>query len=126
MATKEKTKVPAEPTNGTEERNPLLDAVRKVLLASIGAVALAQEEIEDFINKLVERGEIAEKDGKKLVREVMAKRKKEAEKADDILSKRVEEILDRMNVPTKADIDSLGEKITSLSKKVDDLKKSQA
>lgn len=126
MATKEKAKVPAEPTNGTEERNPLLDAVRKVLLASIGAVALAQEEIEDFINKLVERGEIAEKDGKKLVREVMAKRKKEAEKADDILSKRVEEILDRMNVPTKADIDSLGEKITSLSKKVDDLKKSQA
>jgi len=126
MATKEKAKVSAEPTNGTDERNPLLDAVRKVLLAGIGAVALAQEEIEDFVNKLVERGEIAEKDGKKLVREVMAKRKKEAEKAEDEFSKQVEEILDRMNVPTKADIDSLGEKITSLSKKVDDLKKSQA
>ena len=126
MATKEKAKVSAEPTNGTDERNPLLDAVRKVLLAGIGAVALAQEEIEDFVNKLVERGEIAEKDGKKLVREVMAKRKKEAEKAEDEFSKQVEEILDRMNVPTKADIDSLGEKITSLSKKVDDLKKTQA
>jgi polyhydroxyalkanoate synthesis regulator phasin len=126
MATKEKAKVSAEPTNGTDERNPLLDAVRKVLLAGIGAVALAQEEIEDFVNKLVERGEIAEKDGKKLVHEVMAKRKKEAEKAEDEFSKQVEEILDRMNVPTKADIDSLGEKITSLSKKVDDLKKTQA
>jgi poly(hydroxyalkanoate) granule-associated protein len=126
MPTKEKAKATAEPTNGAEERNPLLEAVRKVLLASIGAVALAQEEIEDFINKLVERGEIAEKDGRKLVREVMEKRKKDAEKAEDEFSKRVEDILERMNVPTKADIDALGEKITSLSKKVDELKKSQS
>lgn len=124
MATKEKAKV-VETANGTEEHNPLVEAVRKVLLAGIGAVALAQEEIEDFVNKLVDRGEIAEKDGRKLVREVMERRKKDAEKAEDEFSKRVEEILERMNVPTKADIDSLGEKITSLSKKVDDLKKSQ-
>jgi len=124
MATKEKAKV-VEPANGTEEHNPLVEAVRKVLLAGIGAVALAQEEIEDFVNKLVDRGEIAEKDGRKLVREVMERRKKDAEKAEDEFSKRVEEILERMNVPTKADIDSLGEKITSLSKKDDDLKKSQ-
>jgi polyhydroxyalkanoate synthesis regulator phasin len=122
MATKAKTE---EPTQEPEERNPLFDAARKVVLASIGAVALAQEEIEDFINKLVERGEIAEKDGKKLMREVMDKRKKGAEKAEDEVSKRVETILDQMNVPTKADIDALGDKISALSKKVDELKKAQ-
>ena len=65
-----------------EGANPLLEAVRKVLLASIGAVALAQDEIEDFVNKLVERGEIAEKDGKKLVRDLKERRKKESEKAE--------------------------------------------
>lgn len=114
-----------EPTQEPEERNPLYDAARKVVLASIGAVALAQEEIEDFINKLVERGEIAEKDGKKLMHEVMDKRKKGAEKAEDEVSKRVETILDQMNVPSKADIDALGDKISALSKKVDELKKAQ-
>lgn len=123
MPTKVKTSAEKAP-NGSEERKPLLEAARKVLLASIGAVALAQDEIEDFVNRLVERGEIAEKDGRKLVREVMDRRKKEAEKAEDGITKRVEEILDRMNVPTKADIESLGEKIASLSKKVEDLKKS--
>ena len=122
MATKAKTE---EPTQEPEERNPLFDAARKVVLASIGAVALAQEEIEDFINKLVERGEIAEKDGKKLMHEVMDKRKKDAEKAEDEVSKRVETILDQMNVPTKADIDALGDKISALSTKVDELKKAQ-
>lgn len=125
MATKNKPEV-IEETNGKEERSPLLETARKVLLAGIGAVALAQEEIEEFVNKLVERGEIAEKDGRKLVREVMDKRKKDAEKAEDELAKRVEEILDRMNVPTKGDIEVLGDKIAALTKKVEELKKSQA
>ena len=127
MVTKaQKTAVVEEATNGKEERKPLLDAARRVLLASIGAVALAQDEIEDFVDKLVERGEIAEKDGRKLVREVIDKRKKNAEKAEDEMAKRVEEVLDRMNVPTKADIEALSEKITTLTKKVEDLKKAQS
>jgi len=126
MPTKTNVEPTPEATPEKEERSPLLEALRKVLLAGIGAVAIAQEEIEDLVNKLVERGEIAEKDGKKLVREVMDKRKKGAEKAEDVVTKRIEEILDKMNVPTKADIDSLGDKITALTKKVDELKKSQS
>ena len=122
MATKVvKEEMPKEPEK--EERSPLLEAARKVLLAGIGAVALAQEEIEDFVERLVERGEIAEKDGRKLVREVMDKRKKSAEKAEDEVSKRVESVMDRMSVPSKADIDALSEKITILTKKVEELKK---
>ena len=57
--------------------------------------------------------------------EVMDKRKSKAVKAEDEVNKRIEAILERMNVPTKTDIDALGEKIASLSKKVDELKKSQ-
>ena len=104
------------------ERSPLFEAARKVLLASIGAVALAQEEVEDFVGKLVERGEIAEKDGKKLVRDVLERRKVEAKTAEEGLDKRIEEILHSMNVPSKADITALSAKITALTKKVDELK----
>ena len=117
-----------EATEKTEtvDRISLFEASRKVLLAGIGAVALAQDEIEDFIGKLVERGEIAEQDGKRLFSEIMDKRKKSADKAEDEFTKRVEEILDRMNVPTKDDINKLGQKITNLTKKVDELKKAQS
>jgi poly(hydroxyalkanoate) granule-associated protein len=126
MATKKKTETVEETPsaeNAKEEGKHFVEALHKILLASIGAVALAQEEIEDFVNKLVERGEIAEKDGRKVVSDVMDRRKKETEKAEDQLSKRVEDILARMNVPTKTDIDSLGEKVATLTKKVEDLKK---
>ena len=107
-------------TAAGEERKPLFEAARKVVLAGIGAMALAQDELEDFVNRLVERGEIAEKDARKLIREVSQKRRKGVAHEMD---KRVEDMLARLNVPTKSDLDDLGEKIAALSAKVEALKK---
>lgn len=104
-------------------QNPFVEATRKVLLASIGAVALAQDEIEEFIGKLIERGELAEQDGRKLMKEVVDKRKKTSKDAEEEVSKRVQEVLDRLSVPTKADIDELSKKISTLTAKVDNLTK---
>ncbi len=104
------------------DRNRLFEMARKVVLAAVGAAALAQDEAVDFVNRLVERGEIAEKDARKLIREVSAKRRKGVEKE---LDKRVESLLDHMDVPSKADIDALGAKIATLTNKVEQLKKAQ-
>ncbi|MBP8000117.1 MAG: phasin family protein [Chloroflexi bacterium] len=108
-------------------RNQMVEMARKVLLAGVGAVALAQDEVEAFVNRLIERGEIAEKDGRKLINDVMDRRKKQMEdtqaKAKESLEGRVEAILHRMNIPTKSDIQLLSEKISALAKKVDQLKK---
>lgn len=107
--------------------NPMLEMARKVLLAGIGVVALSQEEAEKIVNKLIERGEIAEQDGRKLIKDLMEKRKRKATEvqveAEDELEKRMEEVLGRMNIASKSDIDSLNRKLTTLSKKLDDLNK---
>jgi polyhydroxyalkanoate synthesis regulator phasin len=120
MPEKVKVKVEEEPEEA--QRSSLYEVSRKVLLASIGAVALAQEEMEEFVNRLVERGELAEKDGKNLVREMMERRKKGAQKAEDMMDKRMEDLLSRMNIPSKSDIDALSARIAALSKKVEELK----
>jgi len=109
-----------------EESNSLTDMARKVMLATIGAVALAQEEAEAFIKKLIERGEIAEKDGHKMMDDLKEKRQKKTKEAEDELDGRVTKILERTGVPTKADIDALSEKITALTKKIDELKETQS
>jgi poly(hydroxyalkanoate) granule-associated protein len=125
VATKTNKSSESESQGGKEERRPIFELARKMLLASVGAMALAQDEAEDFVNRLVERGEIAEKDGRKLVKEMMDRRKKESQKAEDEVSKRVQETLERLNVPTKADIAALSDKIATLTKKVEDLKNTQ-
>ena len=53
--------------------NPLADAVRRVALASIGAAALASDELKNLVNKLIERGEIVENDGRKRYQEMTAR-----------------------------------------------------
>jgi len=121
MATKAKT----EETMEEQETSPMYEAVRKLVLASIGAVAIAQEEMEALVNKLVERGELAEKEGKKIIGELKERRNKKSAKAEAEFNKRVEELMTSMNVPSKADIDALSKKISDLDKKIDGLKKSQ-
>jgi polyhydroxyalkanoate synthesis regulator phasin len=104
------------------ERNSLFDMARKVMLAAMGGWALAWNEAEDFVNRLVERGEIAEQDGRTLLREMAEKRS--ARKP--VQSGPVEEVLDRMDIPSKADIEALGAKIAELTAKVEELKRAQS
>lgn len=112
-----------EETTEEQSGNPMVATARKILLASIGAVSLAQEEIDTFVNQLVERGEVAERDGRRLLSELMERRKNQVKEVENDLEARIEDILSRLNVPTKADIEALSSKITSLTRKVDALKK---
>lgn len=113
----------AQTTERASELDNLLQMARKVLLAGVGAVALAQEEAEAFVKKLIERGEIAEKDGEKLLHEMRERRREVAARAEEELTRRLEKVLTKMNVPTRADIETLSERIAALSRKIDELKK---
>jgi poly(hydroxyalkanoate) granule-associated protein len=124
MPTKPKEEVVEEPKDKSQHQ--MMELLRRMFLASIGAAVIAQEEIETLVNKLVERGEIAEKDGKKLINEMMDKRKTKTADVTVEINKNVENVLARMNIPTKADVEALGQKINALSRKVDDLKKPSA
>ncbi len=68
-----------------EKKNVLIDTAHKVLLIGFGAVGMSQdlvldsrEELNKFFNKLVDRGEEMEKEGREWVQDVL-KRNKEVE-----------------------------------------------
>lgn len=100
------------------DRPSLTELTRKVLLAGIGAAALVQEEAEAFIHRLIEKGELAEKDGRDLMQDLREKRRK---KVSEKLDNRINSIINKMDIPTKADIDLLTEKISELSNKIENL-----
>jgi len=101
-----------------EEHNKLQEAMHRIMLAAVGTVGLVQDELEHFVNKAVERGEIAEKDARKTVRVVGDKRKGAGKEVD----KRFEDMLVKMNIPTKNDLTALNDKIADLTNKVESLK----
>lgn len=125
----EKIEVLEEELTGENGNNSFLDAAHKVLLASIGVVVITQEEVEKFVARLVERGEIAEKDGRKMIKDVLERRKKQAEEVrsgtEEKVDKRLDEMLARLNVPTRDDIDALSKQIATLTRKVNAIQKNQ-
>lgn len=99
----------------TKEAGKSLGGIlRKVFLASIGAAVVAEEEVVNLINRFVEKGEIAEKDGKEMIKEILDKREKEAKET-------IEKIrgTNTVKVATKADIEALQEKLDILAAKLD-------
>ena len=122
------------PESSDEARRSFFEIARKLVLASIGVVAVAQEEIDAFVQRLIERGEIAEQDGRRLLEDVRSRRSDAAEKAQEegreqrrkvqeTVDRGIDDILDRMNVPSKSEVDALNKKIALLAEKIDELQK---
>ncbi len=125
--------------------NPIYKTTRSLLLASIGAVVLTKDEIESMVARLVEKGEITEQEGRKMVEELLARTKETgksvtpkvkktveepvekteelANKAEEAFAERMQSILNAMNIPSKSDIEELTRKINTLSRKVSQLDK---
>lgn len=89
----------------------IVDIIRSALLAGFGV----QERVKEFIDELVKKGELSESQGAKLVKEWTEK----AEKSSDELSKSISDVLnktlEKMNLPTRDDLDDLNKKIKAIS-----------
>ena len=118
-----------DPDNNSEKEKKtysFYDVARRILLAGIGAIAISHDEVEVFIEKLVERGELAKRDGESLLKEVREKRMKHLHGEESHFQKRIEEFLNHLNVPAKKDFDELSGKISALEKKIDELTKDKS
>ena len=121
----QKTIEQAQPT--TEEAGADLSrAAGKLVLASIGAVALAGDSLKVLLDRMVERGEEVQEDARKRASEL----KEKGQRLTGRETQKVETVLGTMNLPTKADIESLPTKsdiqslhdqLAALSTKVDQL-----
>lgn len=120
---------PAPTTTAPESgHNPILKTLRSALLIAMGTVAMGKEEVEAIVNRLVEKGEIAEKDARELLSDLLERGKELGEstakvesKFEELIDSRVEAVLDRLNVPSRRSVEELGKKIAELSEKVDEL-----
>lgn len=121
---------------------------QRAALVGLGAVDYVREEMTDlvndsmlFTNKLAERGETIAKDGRERVINVtkdgrqrvntlaekpQARAKTAVRKAEEAFDKYTEQVLNRLNVPTAREIESVDRKLANLNRKLDKLAKAEA
>lgn len=92
----------------------VFDIVRNAILAGFGV----QEKVREFIDELVKKGELSESQGAKLVKEWTEKADKSTAELSKTISDLVSKTLEKMNIPTRDEIEKLNKKIQSLSARI--------
>jgi poly(hydroxyalkanoate) granule-associated protein len=104
---------------------PALDMLRTVLLAGIGAIAVTRDEADAFVKRLVEKGELAQRDGERVLSEVTSRMRAPTQlraEAQAQVESGLEQLLGRLNIPSKRDIDDLSAKIAQLAARLEEVR----
>jgi len=101
----------------------MLELSRKLLLAGIGAAVLTKERIEGIVRELIKQGEISKEEGIKLVKEVLQKGEEIQKTLEAKIEVGINKAMERLNVPTRKEIQELRKKLEKLIKKVEEITK---
>ncbi|MBF0343645.1 MAG: hypothetical protein HQL06_05365 [Nitrospirae bacterium] len=95
----------------------ILNSLKNAMFAALGA----QEMVMELIDKLVQKGQLNEAQGLKLVKDWTEKVNQTGLDISLSMTEMVTKTLEKMSLPTKEDIDSLHKKVNSLSVRVNNL-----
>ena len=92
----------------------ITDLLRRTLLFGIGAISLTTDRVQEFVNDLVERGEITSDQASSMVSE-LTKRGSEARKQfRETVKTEIQKAFDGANIPSKTDLKRIEAKIDRL------------
>lgn len=97
------------------------EAARRVILAGLGAAALAVDTAEDTFNRFVDRGQQVQEELEERAREARHGRMMRRGRLGYAFRNAMDAFLDTLSVPNKADVDTINVKLNILTRKIDDL-----
>lgn len=104
-------------------RNQIETSARKVWLAGLGALSIAEKEGAKAFRKLVEAGEDMEERGRPVVEEMKGQAVQTWAKVEETVDSSVNSALQSMGVPTRAEVEELQKRVAELQA---ELEKSKA
>jgi poly(hydroxyalkanoate) granule-associated protein len=94
----------------------MFDFVRKMTLAGAGLAIMTTEKIQEIMDELVKKGEMTEKEAHEAVDEFVEKSKQAKNDLEKKMEQFVTGFLNRMNIPTRKEIEEIKERLARLEK----------
>jgi len=101
-------------------RRLVSSALRRKMLFSVGSALILHEKAQEFVEHAIERGQEAQKEGKKLVEEMRSHKMRSKNKPHK-LDSHISGALERLDVASQKDVEELNQHVAALSKRVDEL-----
>ncbi len=104
----------------------MIDAIKKAILAGVGAAAITTEKAEKALNELVDKGKLSAGDAKDAARKLAEDGKREFEDASKTLEGKVDGMLSKLGKGHADRIESLETKVSDLEGRLAELENSQS
>ena len=98
----------------------LFETVRRALMAGLGV----QEKVRELVDELVKKGELSEREGARLIREWSKRAGRTGDELNKAITLVVKKTLEKMNIPTREDIERLTKEVRSFSARLKKLEES--
>ncbi len=123
----------AKKKKAKEIQAEVVESAHKIWLAGLGALAAAEEEGSKLFKSLVERGESIESRGKVHVEKakgtvsgVKVVAESYWDTFENTIDEKISNVMNRLGVPLKDDLDSLSQRVEDLAKAVAKIKTTEA
>ncbi len=97
----------------------MFETVKKAMLVGLGV----QEKMREYVDDLVKKGEVSKEQSGSLFKDLMSTAEKNMEGLDKTWKEMIQSTMERMNLPTREDMENLEKKVNALSRRVAKLDK---
>jgi len=87
------------------------EVIKKAMLVGLGA----QEKAKEFVEELVKAGELSKSEASTLVKEWTSKAEESTKEFDKRVKETVSNILEKLSIPSREDMDKLEKKVQALN-----------
>ena len=100
----------------------LFEIAHKALMAGLGM----QETVKNFVDELVQKGELNESQGAKIIREWSEKAGGSKEEFDRSLKEFIDKAVEKVNFPTRKEVEQIKESVEAISLRLKILEESSS
>jgi polyhydroxyalkanoate synthesis regulator phasin len=93
---------------------PMVEILKKALLASVGVTYLTKDKIEEVGKKILQDAHVNETEGRKFVDELVKKSVEAKSSLEKTVTEKIQAALHAMNLPTRNDVNELKNRIAEL------------
>lgn len=98
----------------------MLQFLKKTYLLGLGLASVTRERLEELVDELVKRGEVAESDRQKVLDDLLERAKEEQKKLSTSVKDGVQKVVGEMGIPTRKEFSDLVERVANMEKAATD------
>lgn len=95
-----------------------MNVIKDLVNLSLGAAVVTKKKAEEVVKELVKKGDIGQDEGKKLIDSLIKKGEKSKKEIEATIEKTVKNLIKKINMPTRQEVNSLKSEIKQLKEKL--------